>query len=158
MFLDSQLQLSDSQALTATAVGSNTIDLSEARSIGHGCPVCVVFNVEVDADQTTGDEDYTFAVEYSTTADQSSGTTTVGSLAFQSGTPSGGALDADLLVAGYSFAVPVAPVGSGVDERYIGARYTLVGTTPTVTVSAYLADMNMIDVSKVYYADGYAIT
>lgn len=158
MFLDSQLQLSDSQALTATAVGTNTIDLGVARSIGQGCPVCVVFNVEVAADQTTGDEDYTFSVEYSSTDDQSSGFTSVGSLAFESGTPTAGSLNADLLVAGYSFAVPIGPLGSGVDERYIGARYTLAGTSPSVTVSAYLADMNMIDVSKVYYADGYAIT
>ncbi len=158
MFLDKQLQLSDSQAVTTTAVGTNTIDMSAARDVAQGMGVAVVFTVEVAADQTTGDEDYTFDVEYSSTADQSSGYTSVGKLAFESGTPTAGTLNADLLVAGYSFAIPMSSVGTGVDERYIGVRYTTAGTSPTITVSAHLQPLDMVDVSKVAYADGYAIT
>ena len=71
MFLDAQNLFSDAQALTATAVGTNVIDLSQDRSIGNGEPMGVVFTVDVAADQTTGDEDYTFDVEYSGNAAQS---------------------------------------------------------------------------------------
>ena len=52
MILDSQLNFSDSQAVTASAVGTNVIDLSVDRSIGSGEPMAVMFVVEVDADAT----------------------------------------------------------------------------------------------------------
>ncbi len=86
MFVDSQLLFSDSQAVTATAVGTNVVDLSLARNIGEGEPVGVVFTVEVAADQTTGDEDYTFDVEFATNAAQSTGRELVGRRVFESGT------------------------------------------------------------------------
>ena len=157
MFLDSQLQFSDSQAVTTTAVGTNTVDLSVARSIGSGNPIAVVFVVEVAADQTTGDEDYTFDVEYSSSADQSTGYRTVGRAIFESGTPDAPARNADVLVAGATVVVLVPPVTSAEDERYIGVRYTTAGTTPTITVSAYLQAMDMIDNPKAVYASGYDI-
>ena len=53
MILDSQLKFSDSQAVTASAVGTNVIDLSVARSIGSGEPMVVMFVVDVAADQTS---------------------------------------------------------------------------------------------------------
>jgi hypothetical protein len=158
MFLDSQLQFSDSQAVTSSAVGTNTVDLSVARSIGSGNPMGVVFVVEVAADQTSGDEDYTFDVEYATAADQSTGRQVVGRRIFESGTPTAPAQNADLLVAGFSFVVPIPPVSSDEDERYIGVRYITAGTTPTITVSAYLQALDMIDNEKVNYASGYDIT
>ena len=157
MYIDDQLLLSDSQALTATAVGTNVIDLSVARSMGNGEALAVVFVVEVAADQTTGDEDYTFTAEYSSVAAQTSGYITIGQRLFESGTPAAPAQNADLLVAGYKFFIPIPPTTAGDDERYLGVRYTLAGTTPTITVSAYLAPMSTID-QNVLYADGYDIT
>ena len=157
MFLDKQCQFSDSQALTATAVGTNTYDLGTDRSIGTGEAMVVVFNVEVAADQTTGDEDYTFTVEYSSTADQSAGYVTMGQRVYQSGTPAAPAQDADLLVAGYKLAIAIPPTVLGDSDQYIGVRYTLAGTTPTITVSAHLMPASMMD-STVDYADGFAIT
>jgi hypothetical protein len=158
MILDAQHQFSDSQELTATAVATNVVDLSLDRSIGNGEPMGVVFNVEVDADQTTGDEDYTFTVEYSSSADQSTGYVTMGQRLFQSGTPAAPAQDADLLVVGYKFVIPIPAAGLGDSARYVGVRYTLAGTTPTLTVSAYLQPLSMIEVGQVDYADGFAIT
>ena len=158
MILDKQLQFSNSQAGTATAVGTNVIDLSVARSVGSGCPLGVVFVVEVAADQTAGDEDYTFQVEYATDAAQTTGRQLMGSRAFESGTPTAPAQDADLLVAGFSFVVPLPPVSTDEVARYIGIRYVGAGTTPTITFSAYLQPMNMIDNEKVNYASGYDIT
>lgn len=157
MYVDSQHLLSDAQALTATAVGTNVIDLGVARSIGNGEPMAVLFVVDVAADQTTGDEDYTFDVEYSSVAAQTSGYVTMGRRIFESGTPAAPAQDADLLVAGYRFAIPIPPTGAGDDEQYLGIRYTLAGTTPTITVTAYLTPMSMID-ATVDYADGFAIS
>lgn len=158
MFLDAQSQFSSSQALTATAVGENVIDLEVARSMGHGEPLGVLFIVEVAADQTTGDEDYTFDVEYATNAAQSTGRQLIGRRVFESGTPTAPAQDADLLVAGYRFVIPIPAVSGSEDARYLGIRYTLAGTTPTVTVSAFLQPLSMIDNPIIHYANGYSIS
>ena len=156
MYIDSFLELSDAQALTATAVGTNVIDLSVARGIGNGEPMAMVFTVTVAADQTTGDEDYTFDVEYATNAAQSTGAQLMGRRIFESGTPGAPAQDADLLVAGFTFAIPIPPTMDGEDGQFLGVRYTLAGTTPTITVNAHLALLS--DVSQsVSYADNVTI-
>ena len=157
MILDSQQKFSDSQAVTTDAVGTNVIDLSAARSIGSGEPMAVMFVVEVAADQTTGDEDYTFDVEYATNAAQTTGRQLMGRRIFESGTPTAPAQDADLLVVGFKFYIPIPPVTAAEDEQFIGIRYVLAGTTPLITCSAFLSPMNMIDQSN-DYADGFDIT
>jgi hypothetical protein len=156
MILDAQLQFSDSQAVTADAVGTNVLDLGVARSIGTGEPMAVMFVVEVAADQTTGDEDYTFDVEYASNAAQTTGRQLVGRRIFESGTPTAPAQDADLLVAGFKFYVPVPPVTVDEDGRYLGIRYDVTGTTPTITCSAYLVPLSMVDAYD-NYANNYSI-
>ena len=159
MILDSQNQFSDSQAVTTDAVGTNVIDLGSDRSIGNGEPMGVVFNCEVAADQTTGDEDYTFIVEYSTDADQSTGTQrSVGRRVFESGTPTEPAEDADLLVAGFKFVIPVPMAPRSESERYLGIRYDTAGTTPTITVSAHLMPLSMCEVGQVSYPKGFTVS
>ena len=118
MYIDSLLQIASAQALTATAVGTNVIDLSVARSIGSGEPMAMVFSVGVAADQTTGDEDYTFDVEFATDAGQTTGRQVIGKRIFESGTPGAPAQNADLLVAGFVFAIPLPPVTAGEAARY----------------------------------------
>lgn len=157
MILDSQLQLSDSQAVTTDAVGTNVIDLSVDRSMGTGEALGIVFTVEVAADQTTGDEDYTFDVEYASDAAQTTARQLIGRRVFESGTPTAPAQDADLLVAGFSFIIPIPPTKLSESERYLGIRYDTTGTTPTITMSAHLAVLSMIDATN-DYADGFAIT
>lgn len=157
MFLDSQNKFSDSQAVTTDAVGTNVIDLSVARSIGSGEPMAVMFVVEVAADQTTGDESYTFDVEYATNAAQTTGRQLMGRRIFEAGTPTAPAQDADLLVAGFKFYVPVPPVTAAEDAAFIGIRYDTAGTTPIITCSLYLVPMSMVD-SYADYANGYDIT
>lgn len=158
MILDAQHEFSSSQAVTADAVGTNVLDLSQDRAIGNGNPMCVVFQVEVAADQTTGDEDYTFDVEYASNAAQSTGRKLIGRAVFESGTPTAPAQDADLLVAGYQFAIPIPPTTLSVSEQYLGIRYDVTGTTPTITCSAYLMPMNMVDISTVFYPKNYTIS
>lgn len=158
MYLDAQLQFSDSQAITTSAVGENVIDLSLDRSMGNGEPMGVLFVVEVAADQTTGDEDYTFDVEYSANAAQSSGRELIGRRVFESGTPTAPAQDADLLVAGFKFIIPVPPTTLSESDRYLGIRYTVAGTTPTITCSAYFGPLSLFEVEDNFYASGFSIT
>lgn len=158
MILDAQNQFSDSQAITADAVGTNVIDLSVDRSIGNGEPMCVLFSVEVAADQTTGDEDYQFEVEYASNAAQTTGRQLIGRRVFESGTPAAPYQDADLLVAGFKFAIPIPPTALSESERYLGIRYDVTGTTPTITMSAHLMPLSMVNVAENTYAKGYTIS
>lgn len=157
MFLDAYNQFSDSQAITADAVGTNVIDLSVDRSIGNGEPMAVMFSVEVAADQTTGDEDYTFEVEYASNAGQSTGRQLIGRRVFESGTPTAPAQDADLLVAGFIFYIPIPPTALSESERYLGIRYDVTGTTPSITVSAHLVPLSFAQASATY-PDGITIS
>ena len=159
MFLDAYLQFSDSQALTATALSTNVVDLGAAdRNIGKGEPLGVLISVEVAADQTTGDEDYTFDVETASNAAITTARKLLARRVFESGTPTAPAENADLLVAGFRFVLPIPPGGLDEAERYLAVRYTLAGTTPTITVSAHLLPMSMIEVEKAHYADGFTIS
>lgn len=159
MILDKLLQLSDSQALSVTGgLSTNVIDLTTARSIGNGEPLAVVFNVEVAADQTTGDEDYMFTIETASDEGITADRKILGRLFFESGTPGAPALDADLLVAGFKFAIPLPPTTPDWDERYLAVRYTLAGTTPLITVSAHLVPLSMVEVGAIHYPDAVTIS
>lgn len=157
MLIDAQHLFSDAQAVTADAVGTNVIDLGTDRSIGTGEPMCVAFQVDVAADQTTGDEDYTFDVEYASNAAQTTGRQLIGRRVFESGTPTAPAEDADKLVAGYIFYIPIPPTVLADSERYLGIRYDVTGTTPTITVTAWLQPQNMVQVFN-KYPRNYTIT
>jgi hypothetical protein len=157
MFIDAQNLFSDAQAVTADAVGTNVIDLSVDRSLGNGEPMAVCFQIDVAADQTTGDEDYTFDVEYATDAAQTTGRQIIGRRIFESGTPVLPAQDADLLIAGFKFYIPIPPTVLGESERFMGIRYDVTGTTPTITVTAFLIPLAMVD-SYVQYADAFTVS
>lgn len=157
MILDSLCMFSDSQAITADAVGTNVMSVTPDRALGSGEPLCVMFCVEVAADQTTGDEDYTFDVEFASDAAQTTARQLIGRRIFESGTPTAPAQDADLLVAGFRFFIPIPPGTTGESEVFLGVRYDVTGTTPTITVSAYLVPMSMVDTYQAY-ADGFTIS
>lgn len=157
MILDAENLFSDAQAVTVTAVGTNVIDLSQDRSIGNGEPMAVMFTVDVAADQTSGDEDYTFQVEYASNAAQTTGRQLMGERIFESGTPTAPAQDADLLVVGFRFFVPIPPTTLAESEQFLGIRYVTAGATPTITVTSVLMPMSMID-ATVDYPDGFTIS
>ena len=126
--VDARLECSDAQALTASADSTNVIDLTgTALQVGAGQPLYMHFNVTVAADNTTGDETYSFGV--ATGAATSLGTV----LASR-------AIAATTLTAGYNFSIAVPSTGV---LRYIGAEYVLGGTSPSVTVDAYLSDQEV---------------
>lgn len=141
MILDSKLQFSDAQALTGTADSTNVIDLSNDRDIGIGEPMALVVTVGVAADFTTTDETYQFQLETDDNAAMSS-STIIGDVT----------VAAANLTAGDKVVIPLGHS----NERYLQVVYTLGGTTPTVTVDAYLQPLSMID-GYVTYASGYSV-
>lgn len=157
MILDKQNEFSDAQAITVDVVGTNVIDLSLDRALGTGEPMCVVFSVDVAADQTSSDEDYQFDVEYSSDAAQTTARKRIGQLKFESGTPDAPALNADLLVAGFQFVIPIPPTKLSMSERYLGIRYDVTGTSPTITMTAHLRPMAGLQMTD-EYASGFTIS
>lgn len=123
MIIDSRLEFSVKQALTQTAVSTNVIDLSTDRDIGPGRTMWVVVQVDVALDATTLDETYAVALQTSNT--EGSGYADIASVSMPRGTPAGSR---------FVIGVPYA------NQRYLGLNYTLGGTTPTGTVSAWLTD------------------
>ena len=141
MILDSLLRFSAAQALTATADSTNVIDLSNDRDIGIGEPVGIVITVGVTADITTGDETYQFQLETDDNAAMTS-STIIGDVT----------VAAAALTAGDKVVIPLGHS----NERYLQVVYTLGGTTPSVTVDAFLQPLSMID-GYVTYASGYSV-
>lgn len=158
MYVDAQTQFSDAQAITTSAVGTNVLDLLIDRSIGNGEPLAIVFVVDVAADQGTGDETYTFDVEYASNAGQTTGRQLIGRRVFQAGTPTAPNQDADLLVAGFQFVIDIPPTRLSESERYLGIRYTTAGTTPTITMTTFLTPQSMVQASKNLYAKNYTVS
>ena len=160
MILDAQGQISDSQTTTTGAganLGDNVVDLGSDRSLGTGEPMAVLFNIETAAVQTGSDEDYTFDIEYATNAAQTTGLQMISRRLFESGTPGANAQDADLLVAGFQFAILLPPTDPSEGERYFGVRVTQVGAAAAVVYSAHLVPVSSIPKS-IAYPKGYVIS
>lgn len=123
MYIDKRLEFSVAQALTATAASTNVVDLGSDRDVGPGRPLWVVVQVDVAADGTTGDETYSAALQTSNT--EGSGYADIATVSVARGTAAGSR---------YVIGVPYT------NQRYLRMNYTLGGTTPTVTLSAFLTD------------------
>jgi len=140
MFIDKLLLLSDAQAVAATGVSGNTVDLLAANTtIGDGEAVGVGFTVDVAA---VGTGTYTFDL----ISDD------VSSLASPTVLASRTILAADLTAGSAHFIgfPPGTPL-----ERYIGMRYTLGGTSPGLTVTAWVTPSEMFSKAARAYPKGY---
>lgn len=127
MILSQQLLLSDDQAITATALSTNVIDLGLAgtpydaaaplnNDKGKGAKVPILIQVTEDFNTLTS---LTVTIEVAATAAMTSSTvlsTEVIALAD--------------LVAGKQTFTQVLP--NGADQRYLAVRYTVTGTPPTL--------------------------
>ncbi len=142
MITDKLLRVSEDQALTTTAVSTNTIDLSVARDMGEGQELFMNFAVTA---ALTGGTSVKFEVIQSASADLSS-PTVIGST---------DAVVSASLVAGYNTAVRVNPQIGSKGQRYIGARYTISGTYSAGTVTADV--VASIQDGKKFYASGFTV-
>jgi hypothetical protein len=145
MFVDALLLLSDAQVLTATDDSTNVIDLGNTtpvRDISAGEPMALAVNVDAAADAVTGDETYEIAVVQSDNADLSSPDVLTSRVIL-----------AAQLGIGTVHQLPIPP--GSITKRYLGATYTLGGTTPGLTLTAYIGPMNLIE-SRRNYAASYS--
>lgn len=129
MYMDRLGLLSDAQALTASALSTNVLDFTNVtpkRQVGAGQRLWVVFTVGVAADITTGDETYQLDLYTSAAADMSSPVVLESRV-----------LTAANLAAGTLHAMAI-PQGRMLE--FFSTHYTLGGTTPTVTLTAWVTD------------------
>lgn len=142
-YVDAQCLFSDAQAFTGSAVSTNTYDTQSATNdVGIGEPLAYEISIDVAADFTTGDETYTFNIISSAAANLSSPTVL-----------NSRAILATTLLAGFKFFI-VLP--SKV-QRYIGWSLTAAGTTPTITVTASVKPVSMMETLK-FYPKNYTIS
>jgi hypothetical protein len=123
MITDQLLRVSTDQALTTTAVSTDTIDLSVARDIGEGGDLYMNFAVTT---ALAGGTSVKFEVITSAAANLGS-PTVIGST---------DAIVTASLVAGYNTAVRINPQIASLGQRYLGARYTISGTYTSGKVTA----------------------
>jgi hypothetical protein len=142
MITDKLLRVSEDQAVTATAVSTDTIDLSIARDIGEGEALYMNFAVTT---AMVGGTSVKFEVISSATANLGS-PTVIGS--------TDAIVTADLTL-GRNIAVRINPVIGSNGQRYLGARYTVVGTYSAGKITADVV-MNIQD-GRSFYASGFSV-
>jgi len=142
MITDSLLRVSTDQAVTSTAVSADKIDLSVARDIGEGTALYMNFALtEAFANGTS----VTF--EVITSANDSLGSPTV--------IGSSATILTAALTLGKNIVVRLNPDIAGKGQRYLGARYTVVGTMNAGKVTADVVET--IGDGQKYYASGFTV-
>lgn len=122
MILDANLQFSDAQALTASAASTNSIDLKQDRDIGIGKELYLV----VQSGAAPGGTSPTIAIGHETDDNSSfSSAKTV-------------ATSPTLAAADFAVGTIYAMTWPRQNERYNRLYFTLGGTSPTFTVTAFL--------------------
>lgn len=149
MILDALLQLSAAQAVTASAVSTNTIDLSQNRDMGGARDLYAVITVD-EAAAAAGAATVQFQVISSAAANLGSPTIL-------------GQTDAiaktELTVGRKPIVVPIPPAilnAQPIGQRYLGLQYT-VGTGPLTAgkFTCYISDSD-VSVNK-NYPSGFVV-
>lgn len=141
MYVDTQLEFSDAQAVTATAISANVVDLFAAKGsetvltadttidIGQGPDVYLVVQTQTAITDTSSDATLTVTLESAADAGLTSGPVvhfSTGALAF-----------ATYSAAGTRIATICLPSGSY--KRYLGVRYTVAsGPFTAGAIDAFL--------------------
>lgn len=138
--LDATNRYSSSQALSATAASTNVIDHTLDRDMGIGEVLTAIISVEVALDATDANETYSAVVQTDSVVGFGSATT----LATFPTMTRGDAV-------GTQYKVDFAADKNM--KQFTRINYTLGGTTPSGTVSAWLTDRKSLD-QRNEYADG----
>lgn len=118
MIVDNLLALSAAQAVTSTAVSTNTLDLLTAQDIGEGRALYVDFKVPTTF---TAGGSATLTIQIISSASANLGTPTV--------LDQTGAIPVASLIAGYRTVLRIPPQIGSLGQRYLGIQYT-VATGP----------------------------
>jgi hypothetical protein len=145
MITDQFLKVSTAQTVTATAVSTDTIDLSLARDVGEGEDLYMVFTVD-EAATASGSATVEFQV--------------IGSAAAALSSPvvigSSGAIAKASLTLGANIAVRINPQVASLGQRYLGANY-VVSTGP-LTAGKFTANVvHGIQDGRKSYASGFTV-
>lgn len=141
---DVNLLLSSAQAVTASAVSTNTIDLGVANDIGEGKPLFLEGIVTTAAFTTCT----SIEVQAITSAAANLGTPTV--------IGSSGAIPVASLTLGARFYVALNPRVGSLGQRYLGANYVVVGTNAAAGTMTTSVVTGIMDGAKVY-GSGYSV-
>lgn len=142
MITDKLLRVSEDQAVTSTAVSTDTIDLVVARDMGEGTPLYMNFAVTT---AMTGGTSIKFEVITSASANLGS-PTVIGS---------SDAITTANLTLGKNIVVRLNPEIAGKGQRYLGARYTVSGTYNGGKITADVVET--IGDGRKYYASGFTV-
>lgn len=149
MIVDALLQLSAAQAVTSTAVSTDTIDLLQNRDVGAGNDLYAIFTVDTAA-TAAGAATVNFQVISSASASLTSPTV----LAQTDAIPK-----TDLTAGRKPIAVRISPQvlnSLPIGQRYLGVQYT-VGTGP-LTAGAFTCYITDSDVSvNKNYPSGFTV-
>lgn len=143
MITDKALRVSTDQAVTTTAVSTDTIDLSQARDMGEGGEITMNFAM---TEAFAGGTSTKFEVIIADNAALSSNVVVVGS--------SDAILTANLTL-GTNVAVRINPQIGSLGKRYMGARYTVSGTNTAGKVTADIVEA--IQDGKKFYPSGFSV-
>lgn len=149
MLLDALNQLSAAQAVTASAVSTNTIDLTVVRDVGPGKRLYAVWGVDVSA-TAAGAATVTFQVVSSAAAALTSPTV----LASTDAIPK-----ADLTAGRKLFAQTIDPailLAQPNGQRYLGVQY-VVATGPLTAGSFTCYVTDALPPGMEYYASGFTV-
>ena len=141
---DALLSLSAAQAVTATAVSTNTIDLGVARDIGEGEPLYLECIVTTAAFTTCT----SIEMQAITSAAANLGTPTV--------IGSSGAIPVASLTLGARFYVALNPKVGSLGQRYLGANYVVAGTNAAAGTLTTSVVHGIMDGAKVY-GSGFSV-
>jgi len=143
MITDKLLRVSTDQAVTTTAVSTDTVDLSVARDMGEGGDLYMNFAM---TEAFAGGTSTNFEIIIADNAALSSNVVVIGA--------SGAIVTADLTL-GKNVAVRLNPQIASLGKRYLGARYTVSGTnTAGKVVADIVAD---VQDGKKFYASGFSV-